>query len=416
VERRTWLLGIIVPDISNPFFPELVRAIQVRAENGGYGTLLSQVIGDTSFSHQLELLGAGRVDGIITVGLSVDQLNSSELVGPMPSVPGSVALVSLDRDSALPGSTLIRVDHGSSARMAVSHLVAYGHRDILYIDGPHGLDLSMQRRLGYEGAMRAANGSADAQMVVQGDLSEASGYRAIYQALAKGLPFTAVFAANDLMAIGAMSALRSASLAVPEDVSVVGFDDITIAAYVSPGLTTIHQPADLMGTVAAEVAIAELQGACQDRPGVLRNEVPAAGAENSAYDHGVHEHVPTSTESAPKDASHTDSSHLGQRSTEAPTAKVCGPSLSVLQRALSEGLAHESWQSGRRVITFDGQLVIRGSTAAVNVGRLTPGVDKIGIPDGTDVAGESVSGTATGERNLLDQHPGQAYPASGSEE
>ncbi|MHB8189633.1 MAG: LacI family DNA-binding transcriptional regulator [Ferrimicrobium sp.] len=417
VERRTWLLGIIVPDISNPFFPELVKAIQVRAERGGYGTLLSQVIGDTSFSHQLELLGAGRVDGIITVGLSVGQLNSSELAGPMPSVPGSVALVSLDRDSALSGSTLIAVDHGSSAQMAVSHLVADGHRNILYIDGPHGLDLSVQRRLGYEEVMRTVNGNAYDQMVLQGDLSEASGYRAICQALAKALAFTAVFAANDLMAIGAMSALRNAGLIVPDDVSVVGFDDITIAAYVSPGLTTIHQPVDLMGTVAAEVAIAELEGAYQHRTGGLRNEVSATEAENITHDQSAGEQVSTSTNTAPGGASRSGSMYGDRQTIRATAAKSGGvPSHNELQRVLSEGLAHESWPNGRRVITFDGSLVIRGSTAGVNARRVAPGIDRIRVSGGNDLAGEGATRTVLGDQSSFRLYLGQADPVAGGED
>ncbi|MHB8264034.1 MAG: LacI family DNA-binding transcriptional regulator [Acidimicrobiales bacterium] len=411
VKRRTWLLGIIVPDISNPFFPELVKAIQVSAEKEGYGTLLSQVIGDTSFSHQVELLGAGRVDGIITVGLSVGQLDSRKLAGSMPSVPGSVALVCLDRDSALPGSTLIAVDHCSSAQMVVSHLASYGHRDILYIDGPSGLDLSVQRRLGYENAMRSVNGDAGGQMVLQGDLSEASGYRAISQALAEALSFTAVFAANDLMAIGAMSALRNAGLVVPEDVSVVGFDDITIAAYVSPGLTTIHQPTDLMGAVAAEVAIAELEGGHRHRSSDSRNRVAVAGAQTVVSDYQVPEPVSAFSDAVPTGSSRSDLMHRGSQAAGLAAVEFgSGPSGKQLQIVLSEGLAHESWPDGRRTITFNGSLVVRGSTSAVSVRRIIPGAGGDGGDGGT---GGVASGSAKSEQSACCQHPEQRHPVAG---
>ncbi len=370
VEQRTWLLGIIVPDISNPFFPELVKAIQVRAEKAGYGTLLSQVIGDTSFPHQLELLGAGRVDGIITVGLSVGQLASSEAVENMPSVPRSVALVSLDRDSALPGSTLIAVDHESSAKMAVSHLVEYGHRDILYIDGPDGLDLSVLRRRGYEEVMRSVKGRLNEEMVLQGDLSEASGYRAICQALAKAVHFTAVFAVNDLMAIGAMSALRNAGLVVPDDVSVVGFDDIKIAAYVSPGLTTVHQPVDLMGTVAVEVAIAEMTRTRRDRAGGVNKEILADERKIGAPDSTMREEESLSGDSEPAALRPFESvCGDGQSAGSSSTQSGDDGAGDQLQNALRKGLARESWFNGRRVITFDGSLVVRGSTTTVNPRR-----------------------------------------------
>ncbi|MCL5948367.1 MAG: LacI family transcriptional regulator [Actinobacteria bacterium] len=369
VKRRTWLLGIIVPDISNPFFPELVKAIQVRAEQEGYGTLLSQVIGDTSFPHQLELLGAGRVDGIITVGLSVGQLDTGKLAGAAPSLPGSVALVCLDRDSALPGSTLIAVDHRLCARMVVSHLVSHGHREILYIDGPDGLELSTQRRLGYEDVMRGVNNGSGGLPVLRGDLSEASGYRVISESLVRGLSFTAVFAANDLMAIGAMSALRNAGLVVPEDVSVAGFDDITIAAYVSPGLTTIHQPVDLMGAVAAEVAIAEVEGRYRRSSAGSRSRSVAGGAESTTSEQSARAPV-SMAGNASKGAGRSDAMYRDRRLGRLPPVESGGDlSSSQLQSILSRGLAYESWLDGRTVITFGGSLVVRGSTSAVNTRR-----------------------------------------------
>ncbi len=379
VKRRTWLLGIIVPDISNPFFPGLIKAIQYRAEQEGYGTLLSQVIGETSFVNQLELLGNGRVDGIITVGLSVNQLNADDVSQSLPYLGDAISLVCLDRDSALPGSTLIAVDHRASARMMVSYLVSSGHTGILYIDGPEGLDLSMQRRLGYEDALRDAGIALRSELVLRGDLSEASGYNVSSHALDRGLKFTAVFAANDLMAIGAMSALRNAGLSIPQDVSVAGFDDITISAYVSPALTTVHQPVALMGAVAAEVAVSDIEDIHRVRTEISLGQ-PAEDTEDltatvKSGDGGAKgEGIALDGEEIQiKDEDTTESMADGMK-LESPNRIEHDGSLHIsvlhgeridsqLQYALSSGDAYETINDGRRVITFRGSLAIRGSTS-----------------------------------------------------
>ncbi len=380
VKRRTWLLGIIVPDISNPFFPGLIKAIQYRAEQEGYGTLLSQVIGETHFVNQLELLGNGRADGIITVGLSVNQLNTDDVSQALPHLGDDVSLVCLDRDSALSGSTLIAVDHRTSARMIVSYLVSSGHRDILYIDGPESLDLSTQRYLGYKDALRDAGIEARGELILRGDLSEASGYSVASQALNNGLKFTAIFAANDLMAIGAMSALRSAGLAIPQDVSVAGFDDITIAAYVSPALTTIHQPVAMMGAVAAEVAISGIEDIHRQRTGKPLKQPPEypdrsttdmRGKEINPEDKELQVQDEDTRETVKDNVELVEGRYDGTDHNSKPhTSILHGRYIdSQLKYALSNGDAYETNNDGRRVITFRGSLVIRGSTAAVSTSR-----------------------------------------------
>ncbi len=376
VKRRTWLLGIILPDISNPFFPELIKAIQYRAEQEGYGTLLSQVIGETRFENQLELLGNGRVDGIITVGLSVRQLDTGSVSEALPHLGEDIALVCLDRDSALPGSTLVAVDHRSSTRELVSYLVSSGHADILYIDGPEGLDLSMQRRLGYEDALRDAGIQVRDELILRGDLSEASGYGASNQAMDSGLKFTAVFAANDLMAIGAMSALRNAGLSIPQDVSVAGFDDITISAYVSPALTTVHQPVALMGAVAAEVAISDIERLHRLRTGkylqrhaknVDQIAEKVRNREDSGADGEIRDDMDLSGKQFGDIRNLRESILHGKRID------------SQLQYALSSGDVYETYHDGRRILTFRGSLVIRDSTSGVATsGGIGSGVAAVG--------------------------------------
>jgi LacI family transcriptional regulator len=161
----------------------------------------------------------------------------------------------LDRPVDLPGSATVRVDHKAGGRIATEHLLELGHRRIAHIAGPKGLGVSQQRLDGYRRALSARGVAFDESLVTEGDFSEDGGYRGIQELLRVRTRFTAVFAANDLSAIGAMTALREHGLQVPGDVSVVGFDDIHVASYTSPKLTTVRQPIYDMGRAAAKLLI-----------------------------------------------------------------------------------------------------------------------------------------------------------------
>ncbi len=278
VQRRTWILGVIVPDISNPFFPQLIRVIQTRAEECGYGILLSQAFGTESEDRSMDLLKNGRVDGIIAVGTPGEGGHALERSGSPSAV--RIPVVSLDRDAGFSGAPFICVDHRAGAKLAVGHLTDLGHRAILHLSGPPGLALSSERCSGYEDAMASIPGSASRPMVIAGDLGERSGYAAVKQAREDGLSFTAVFAANDLMAIGAMYALRNEGVRVPEDVSVVGFDDIEIGAYISPALTTIHQPMEAMGRLSVDVLISEIENFLAESGMADEDKPVSTGSEN----------------------------------------------------------------------------------------------------------------------------------------
>jgi len=162
---------------------------------------------------------------------------------------------SLDRNIDLPSAPLVQVNHRQSAMLATQHLLAQGHRAIVHITGPMGLRVSRERLAGYLGALARAGVKPDRRLRITGDFTEEGGYRDIERLLAESVPFTAVFAANDLSAIGVIAALKRNGHRVPEDVSVVGFDDIHLAAYTSPPLTTIQQPTYEMGRRATEILI-----------------------------------------------------------------------------------------------------------------------------------------------------------------
>ncbi len=255
----TKTIGLILPDITNPFFPELVKGVQLLADERTYALLLSQTGGAPDVEERyLDLLVQGRaVDGILLVGMT--------LRGARLARFGALGIpsVSLDRNVNLPGMALVHLDNRTGGRHATEHLLSLGHRVIAHIGGPASLTVSQEREQGYADALRSAGVRPDGKLVVEGDFTEEGGRKACLELLDAGARPTATFAANDLMAIGAMAALKERGVAVPQDLSVVGFDDIHLAAYTSPALTTVHQPTYEMGRRAAEILIDEIQ---QRRP------------------------------------------------------------------------------------------------------------------------------------------------------
>jgi len=253
--KSTQTIALLLPDITNPFFPRLVRGVQVAARRRGYLMLLASAEGDAAGEQDyLELFRANAVDGALLVGVSIPSEQITRVVAE------GFPIVSLDRDIDCPDVPLVQVDNREGARTAVEHLLQLGHRRIAHIGGPHGLNISRERLAGYREALTSARIAVDPALIVEGDYEETGGAAAAARLLDSGVHFTAVFAANDLTAIGAMDALHERGLQVPDDVSVVGFDDLRLAAYVSPGLTTVHQPAAEIGERAAGILIDIIRG------------------------------------------------------------------------------------------------------------------------------------------------------------
>lgn len=250
VLKATHTIAVLLPDITNPFFPALVKGVQLAADEQGYAVLLAHTGGDPAKEESyFQVLRGQQVDGVLLVGLVSAPESLRGLVGR------GLPVVTLDRPVDLPGSATVRVDHKAGGRLATAHLLELGHHRIAHIAGPKGLTVSQQRRDGYRRALSTHGVAFDEGLVSEGDFSEDGGYRAIEELLRNRGRFTALFAANDLTAIGAMTALREHDLQVPDDVSVVGFDDIHLASYTSPKLTTIRQPIYDMGRAAAMLLI-----------------------------------------------------------------------------------------------------------------------------------------------------------------
>jgi DNA-binding LacI/PurR family transcriptional regulator len=245
--RRTRTLGLIVTDIQNPFFPELVQAAELAARSVGYSILLGSAAYDEQRAiHYLDLMADSRVDGMI---VATSQL-SEDSWHWLAQAPIPVVVVNAE-PSGLP-ITVITSDNEGGARAAATHLIGLGHRRMAYIRGDKSFTADPPRFEGFRAVCREA-GIPDIDLVeLHGDGRFEGGERAATMLLDSGVHVTAIATHNDMTAIGAMRALRHLDVRVPRDMSVIGCDDIAAAAWIVPALTTISQQKAEMGRTAVE--------------------------------------------------------------------------------------------------------------------------------------------------------------------
>ncbi len=251
--RRTNTFGLIVTDIQNPFFPELVQAADDAARTVGYSILLGSAAFDEHRAvHYLDLMADRRVDGMIVASSQVAEESWRWLVeSPVP-------VVVVNAEPASVPITVITSDNRGGMRTVAEHLIGLGHRRMAYIRGLEGITADQPRVEGFRAACRDAGIPADGLIELRGDAQFAGGERAVSELLAAGTDVTAIACHNDITAIGALRALRSARIRVPADISVVGCDDIAAASWVVPALTTIAQQKAEMGRMAVERLLAML--------------------------------------------------------------------------------------------------------------------------------------------------------------
>jgi len=250
VRRRTNLFGIVLSDLHNPFFAEVIDGVQEAAGNEGYRTIIS-TIDRRALAEQraLDTLLELRVDGLILASpmFGVQSIDAASRELPM---------VLVARKSDVPHVDSVTNDDPTGARLVVDHLVALGHRRIAHIDGGRGAGAA-ERREGYEHAMRE-RGLGDVVRVVPGSYTEEGGYHGVESLLAAGPLPTAIFVANDLAALGALGILAERGIRVPQDVSIVGYDNTALAAVRHINLTTVDQPRPDMGRKAVELLLERL--------------------------------------------------------------------------------------------------------------------------------------------------------------
>jgi len=249
ITQRTLTIGVLLPDLHGEFFSEVIRGIDLEARCHRYHLLVSCSHSDKSETEAAIRAMRGSVDGLI---LMSPHLDARTLQANLPLHLPVVLLNGPIEDDRYEG---VEIDNFGGARAMTGHLIAGGHRRIAFLCGPRGNRDADERQRGYRAALEAVGIEPCPEWEAAGDFTETGGHRAA-RALVRGrLRPTALFAANDSMAIGALSALREASLAVPIEIAVAGFDDIPIARYLDPPLSSVRVPIGGLGRRAAEKLI-----------------------------------------------------------------------------------------------------------------------------------------------------------------
>jgi LacI family transcriptional regulator len=272
--RETRTIGLIVPDNSNPYFAEVARVIEDTGFQVGYSLILCNT--DWSEEKQasyVDLLLSKQVDGLILMA-------SSERLDPLEHILAThVPVVIVGREVGDLPVHQVLVDNEQGGELAGQYLARLGHRRIGCVAGPGNETPSWGRIVGFRRALEEAGVPLAPEAIVPGDFRPAGGEAAMRRLLERGLGLTAIFAANDLMAFGAINALRRADLHVPRDVSVIGFDNIGLSGVMMPALTTIAQPVAEVGQVSIELL---LQQIAHERSDPTRVVLPTALIERES--------------------------------------------------------------------------------------------------------------------------------------
>jgi len=256
ISNRTHSLGVVADDISDGFFARMVAGAEAEARRRGYYLMIGSVEPDDDERGYLRLMLERRVEGLILARPSVP-LAPDDL---LPARSAGVPLVGVGA-SALPGFPVVDVDNHQGGYDATRHLLEHGHDRIATIVGPREWPSAAARLEGYRRALREAGIAEDSALVEYvPDWGLASGQAAAARLLERKVSFTALFAQSDLIALGAMRQLRDARYRVPDDLSLVGYDDLPVADFVEPGLTTVHQPMQEVGALAASLLLDQLTG------------------------------------------------------------------------------------------------------------------------------------------------------------
>jgi LacI family transcriptional regulator, galactose operon repressor len=275
--NRSYTIGVIVPDIQNPLFPPIIRGLDDRLGQAGYTPLIANTDNDPDRERvDFEAMRTRAVDGFITATARLDH----ELLDEIAAV--GVPLVLVNRrveDGSLPSAT---ADDRAGVRLAVEHLIELGHTRIAHLGGPQDVSTGHQRSEGFREAMEAAG--LDASLVAAGRaFTEPEGARLCEDLLAGGEEVTAIVAGNDLMALGCYDVFAERGIRCPDDISVVGFNDMPFVARFAPPLSTVRIPHYEIGVAAAQLLLDLLAGN-EDGPTevVLQPELIVRGSTTAA--------------------------------------------------------------------------------------------------------------------------------------
>jgi LacI family transcriptional regulator len=250
---RSHILGLIVPDLANPFFTCVAEAAAAGAYRESYSILLCATGNDPEReAHYVSLLTAGQLDGLIYLG--AHRRNSALETMKRKALP----IVIVDEEVEGVAGGRLFVENRRGGYLATAHLLHLGHRDIAFIGGEADLLTTVERQRGYEEAHRERGLRPQSNRIILGEYTTQFGARATGELLTGAAP-TAIFAASDVVAIGVLQTARQMGLNIPEDLSLVGFDDIPIAEMLAPPLTTVWQPAGDLGRAAVLMLVRHLR-------------------------------------------------------------------------------------------------------------------------------------------------------------
>jgi LacI family transcriptional regulator len=271
VTKRSYVVGVVLstgvdhPDIQHPFFQEVLVGLKRRLGAGGYDLLLlaNEESGNAFGTHSyLQRCRHHRVDGVVLMGAEAGEPDVQKLAR------STIPCVAVDLDLVGRRTGFVISDNARGAGLAIEHLHDLGHDRIATINGPTQTRVGMDRLMGYRQALERLGLPYRDDYVRDGDFYFESGSLAMHELLSLPEPPTAVFAASDLMAAGAIRAVEQAGLAVPADIAVVGFDDIQLAAMMQPALTTIRQNKLGLGSAAAEALLRMIERDGAPPPGI----------------------------------------------------------------------------------------------------------------------------------------------------
>jgi LacI family transcriptional regulator len=279
--NRSFTVGVLLPDLTNPLFPPIVRGIEDRLGAAGYTSLIANTDNDPDRERQdFEAMRARQVDGFITATARLDL----EFVAEAKELREPIVLVNRRlEDESLPAVT---VDDQAGTRLAVEHVLELGHTRIAHLGGPQALSTGHQRHLGFRAAMQSAGLETDEQAIRFGHaFTEAEGARVCRELLDRSSDVTAIVAANDLLALGCYDVLAERGLRCPDDLSIVGFNDMPFADRFDPPLTTVRIPHREIGSSAAELLLERLgDGAGEPRQVLLPPTFVARGSTAAPRD------------------------------------------------------------------------------------------------------------------------------------
>lgn len=251
--KETKTIGLIVPSIENPFFGMVAKHIGNKANAFNYNILLFNLEGAANNKDDYLMDLIDRVDGLIYVSSErcLEVINASK--------EKNIPMVLMDREIKDTEINTISINNEHGAFLAVEHLLKLGHKNIAYISGPVGTEISGKRKEGYIAALEENGLSVNEKYIYYGDYTMQSGFDAMEKLIKDNKEITGVLAANDLMAIGAINYLIKVGINVPNEISVVGFDNIELSRGITPSLTTVEYPIDRMSEIVVNLILRQIK-------------------------------------------------------------------------------------------------------------------------------------------------------------